>query len=62
MLWVDGHEIRPSSVEFIALDAARGLAIYRLRGRVPIDAHSLRWFYGLVIDPYPLTFAAPTAA
>jgi hypothetical protein len=55
VLWVDGHEIRPSSVQFIELDAARGLSIYRLRGRVPTDARSLRWFYGLVIDPYPLT-------
>ena len=22
---------------------------------MPIDAQTLRWFYGLVIDPYPLT-------
>jgi hypothetical protein len=22
---------------------------------MPIDAHTLRWYYGLVIDPYPLT-------
>lgn len=87
VLWVDGHEIRPSSVEFIPssarpelVEAARpeafdspltlspstgqrlardrpagGLATYRLRGRVPADAHTLRWYYGLVIDPYPLT-------
>jgi hypothetical protein len=31
------------------------LATYRLRGRVPLDARTLRWYYGLVIDPYPLT-------
>ena len=72
VLWVDGHEIHPSSVEFIPFDspltlslsqgeqlaqgrAAEGLSIYRMRGRVPVDAHALRWFYGLVIDPYPLT-------
>jgi hypothetical protein len=22
---------------------------------MPIDAQTLRWYYGLVIDPYPLT-------
>ena len=51
MLWVDGHEIRPESVEFIEGTTA----INRLRGRMPIGARSLRWYYGLVIDPYPLT-------
>ena len=51
VLWVDGHEIRPSSVERIAGTPA----IHRLRGRMPLDAHTLRWYYGLVIDPYPLT-------
>ena len=51
VLWVDGHEIRPESVEVIAGTPA----VNRLRGRVPVDAHTLRWFYGLVIDPYPLT-------
>lgn len=86
VLWVDGHEIRPSSVEFIPPSArpervegarpepvdspltlspsngerlahrpAGGLATYRLRGRMPADARTLRWYYGLVIDPYPLT-------
>ena len=62
VLWVDGHEIHPSSVEFIpfdshalAQDRAERLATYRLRGRMPADAHTLRWYYGLVIDPYPLT-------
>jgi hypothetical protein len=63
VLWVDGREARPESVEFIPFDsprlapyrAAEGLSTYRLRGRVPTDARTLRWFYGLVIDPYPLT-------
>jgi len=59
VLWVDGREIRPSSVEFLPSsarpDPAQGLATWRLRGRVPTDAHTLRWYYGLVIDPYPLT-------
>jgi hypothetical protein len=67
VLWVDGREIRPVSVEFRPFDLPlasqwlaqgkprEGLAIHRLRGRMPIDAHTLRWYYGLVIDPYPLT-------
>lgn len=60
VLWVDGREIRPTSVEFLpppaGPDADRvALATYRLRGRMPVDAHTLRWYYGLVIDPYPLT-------
>jgi len=59
VFWVDGHEIRPESVSFDSLSLAQGradtLAVHRLRGRVPLDAQTLRWFYGLVIDPYPLT-------
>jgi len=53
VLFVDGHEIRPSSGEFVA--AAPPLATYRFHGRVPADARSLRWYYGLPMDPYPLT-------
>ena len=52
VLFVDGHEIRPSSVEYIDGPA---FGTHRLRGRMPLDAHTLRWYYGLVIDPYPLT-------
>jgi hypothetical protein len=52
VLWVDGREIRPYSVEFIPGSTS---AIYRLRGRMPVDARTLRWYYGLVVDPYPLT-------
>src|SRR5437762_3189982 len=48
VLFVDGHEIRPTSAEYVS-----PLGIYRLRGRMPVDAKSLRWYYGLVIDPYP---------
>ena len=58
VLWVDGHEVRPSSVEYLpaaGLDAAALLGRHRLRGRFPADARTLRWYYGLVIDPYPLT-------
>jgi hypothetical protein len=51
VLWVDGHEVRPTSVELIAGPA---VATHRLRGRMPSDAQTLRWYYGLVIDPYPL--------
>src|SRR5262245_10905443 len=70
VLWVDGHEVRPASVEYLppagtdlsrqsaagaTADAAPLLGRYRLRGRFPADARTLRWYYGLVIDPYPLT-------
>jgi hypothetical protein len=52
VLFVDGREIRPTSAEFMRGDA---VSTYRLRGGVPADARTLRWYYGLVIDPYPLT-------
>jgi hypothetical protein len=63
VLWVDGREIRPESVELVPFDSPRlaqggpadGLTLHRLRGRMPMDAGTLRWYYGLVIDPYPLT-------
>jgi hypothetical protein len=60
VLFVDGHEIRPASAEYRPPpaqpdDAVPALATFRLRGRMPPDARSLRWLYGLVIDPYPLT-------
>jgi hypothetical protein len=59
VLFVDGHEVRPASVEYIAPPSAAGdrtpLGVYRLRGRVSATANTLRWYYGLVIDPYPLT-------
>ena len=61
VLFVDGHEVRPMSVEYVpprggpAADDRSAIAMYRLRGRVGAGARGLRWFYGLVIDPYPLT-------
>jgi len=58
VLWVDGHEVRPTSVEYLppaGTDTLAPLGRHRLRGRFPADAHTLRWYYGLVIDPYPLT-------
>jgi hypothetical protein len=60
VLFVDGREIRPTSAEYFppravnAGDALPPLATFRLEGRMPLDARSLRWLYGLVIDPYPL--------
>src|SRR5262252_8542325 len=66
VLFVDGHEVRPTSTEFIPAAATppvatstpssgeAPLATYRLRGRLPLDARTLRWYYGLVGDPYPL--------
>ena len=51
VLFVDGREIRPSSVELISGDT---VATHRLRGRFPTDAKTLRWYYGMVADPYPL--------
>jgi hypothetical protein len=52
VLWVDGREVRPTAVEVIP---GPTLTTHRLRGRMPVDAHTLRWYYGLVVDPYPLT-------
>jgi hypothetical protein len=52
VLWVDGREIRPETVELIHASDAD---IHRMHGRMPVDAKTLRWYYGLVIDPYPLT-------
>jgi hypothetical protein len=61
VLFVDGHEVRPASAEYIppappsTPDELPPRAIYRLRGRMPAGARTLRWYYGLVIDPYPMT-------
>src|SRR5262249_25622395 len=61
VLFVDGHEVRPDSAEYVppppqlSSDNLPPLAKYRLRGRMSGGSRTLRWFYGLVIDPYPLT-------
>jgi hypothetical protein len=61
VLFVDGREVRPASAEYVpptpphTPDDLPARAIYRLRGRMPADVQTLRWYYGLVIDPYPLT-------
>jgi hypothetical protein len=63
VLFVDGREVRASEVSYhppVAEADARGTPLparFRLRGRVPPDARQLRWFYGIVADPYPLTVA-----
>jgi hypothetical protein len=49
VLWVDGREVRPDSAEYLPADST-----FRLRGRMPLEARSLRWLYGSVGDPYPL--------
>lgn len=59
VLFVDGHEVRAASAEYLpprpAADDFPPRATYRLRGRMPSGARTLRWYYGLVLDPYPLT-------
>jgi hydrogenase/urease accessory protein HupE len=60
VLFVDGHEIRPTTAEYApppeTVPAGEfALGAYTLRGRLPPTAHALRWYYGLVADPYPLT-------
>jgi hypothetical protein len=49
VLWADGREIRPDSADYLPADA-----LFRLRGRIPTDAKTLRWLYGAVGDPYLL--------
>ncbi|OFW29208.1 MAG: hypothetical protein A3H97_07320 [Acidobacteria bacterium RIFCSPLOWO2_02_FULL_65_29] len=63
VIWVDGREVRPESAEYVppapqgAADGQQPLAAYRLRGRVPAGASTLRWYYGMVADAYPLSVA-----
>jgi hypothetical protein len=60
VLFVDGREIRPDDVVYeppftpTAEDGTPSPGRYRMHGRVPPDARLLRWFYGIVADPYPL--------
>jgi hypothetical protein len=54
VLFVDRHEVRPDSAEYLPERST-----YRLRGRLPAEARTLQWFYGLVIDPYPLLISYP---
>jgi hydrogenase/urease accessory protein HupE len=62
VLFVDGREVRPVAAEYApppsAVPAGQfALASYTLRGQMPPSARSVRWYYGLVADPYPLTIA-----
>ncbi|MBY0494955.1 MAG: HupE/UreJ family protein [Cyanobacteria bacterium] len=52
VLFVDAHEVRAASVEFVKTG-------YRLTGQMPRDATRLRWLYGLVGDRYPLEIRQP---
>jgi hypothetical protein len=54
VLFVDGHEVRAEVVEYVPPPAPDSLAAFRLSGRMPRGASTLRWLYGLVADPYPL--------
>jgi hypothetical protein len=60
VLFVDGQEIRPTTVAYeppvtsTQPDGTPTPGRYRMHGRVPPDARLLRWFYGIVADPYPL--------
>jgi len=57
--WCLGHAGSTSDViEYIGPRRADEPGMHRLRGRVPPDAHTLRWYYGMVADPYPLTIPA----
>ena len=56
VLFVDGHEVRAESVGYLPPPASPpdSLATFRLTGRMPRGASTLRWLYGIVADPYPL--------
>jgi hypothetical protein len=65
VLFVDAHEVRASTVEYIPPRRNLGpaadtpLATFRLTGSMPREATRLRWLYGLVADPYPLEIRRP---
>ena len=54
------HEVRPTVSEYspppaVVPGGQFALAAYTLRGQLPPTAWSLRWYYGMVADPYPFT-------
>ena len=64
VLFIDGHEVRPVSADYapppVEVPAgAFALASYTLHGQMPPSARALRWYYGLVADPYPFTITLP---
>jgi len=60
VLFVDGREIQPPAVAYVPPaaptepDGTPAPGRYHMQGGVPPDARLLRWFYGIVADPYPL--------
>src|SRR5262249_28661733 len=65
VVFVDDVQIPLEKAEYIpprpmtATDDFTPTATYRVRGRLPAHGRVLRWFYGLVIDPYPLVIQYP---
>ncbi len=60
VLFVDGAEVRPTTSDYapppaVVPDGQFALASYTLRGHLPTTARTLRWYYGMVADPYPFT-------
>jgi HupE / UreJ protein len=61
VIWVDGHEVRPEAIEYVPsrseteADRLQPLAAYRLRGHVEPGSRTMRWYYGMVADAYPIT-------
>ena len=58
------HEVRPAAAIYTpppgqAPPGEFALAAYTLTGRLPSGARSLRWYYGMVADPYPFTITLP---
>jgi hypothetical protein len=68
VLFVDAHEVRANTVEYVPPDTDQGsgigdqriaLARFHFVGAMPRDATRLRWLYGLVGDRYPLEIRQP---
>lgn len=58
------HEVRPGASRYDPppdqVPAGEfALAAYTLTGRLPAGARALRWYYGMVADPYPFTLTLP---
>ncbi len=59
---VTSLEVRPTASEYApppahVPDGQFALASYTLRGQMPPAARRVRWYYGMVADPYPFTIA-----
>jgi len=63
VIWLDGHEVRAESIQYLPpraetpQDRLQPLGGFRLRGHVSSGARSMRWYYGMVADAYPVTVA-----